>query len=250
MSIIDSLRDKLSGARGANDDAQYDDYDQDYDSVYDQDAYYDDAPAQPVRSRDRGQRGDQVPSSGNLLGNSTRPAADSIAVYTRSGRPLDEVESASGDMPPMRDAYQPQGYVPSFVPTRASDELRDGAPAPSAYVPAAAAPVVGSPSATSQPVQRVSSGQLPPYVLKPTSYDDVQTVVRRVRTNQPVVLSFLTTNIETAKRILDFSLGLSCGVGGEVTELGDRVFVVLPAGVSLSQADIEKLVRDGVLKRG
>ena len=98
-------------------------------------------------------------------------------------------------------------------------------------------------------IPRVSSGQLPPYVLKPVSYDDVQTVVRRVRTGQPVVLVFRNTNIETAKRILDFSFGLSFGIGGEVTELGDRVFAVLPAGIELSRADIDKLVADGDLVR-
>ena len=94
-----------------------------------------------------------------------------------------------------------------------------------------------------------SSGQLPPYVLKPVSYDDVQTVVRRVRTGQPVVLVFRNTNIETAKRILDFSFGLSFGIGGEVSELGDRVFAVLPAGIELTRADIDKLVADGDLVR-
>ena len=36
---------------------------------------------------------------------------------------------------------------------------------------------------------------------------------------------------------------------GEVRELGDRVFAVLPTGVSLSKADIDKLVADGDLVR-
>jgi cell division inhibitor SepF len=74
-------------------------------------------------------------------------------------------------------------------------------------------------------------------------------VVRRVRTNQPVVLVFRNTNIEAAKRILDFSFGLAMGVGGQVQELGDRVFVVLPANVELSKSDIDKLVADGDLVR-
>ena len=95
----------------------------------------------------------------------------------------------------------------------------------------------------------MSSGQLPPYVLKPVSYDDVQTVVRRVRTNQPVVIVFRNTNIETAKRILDFCFGFSYGVNGEIEELGDRVFAVLPSGIQLTATDIDKLVADGDLIR-
>ena len=85
-------------------------------------------------------------------------------------------------------------------------------------------------------------------VLRPVSYDDVQSVVRRVRTNQPVILIFKGTNIETAKRILDFCYGLSYGVAGSVEALGDRVFAVLPAGIELTQGDIDKLVADGDLE--
>ena len=91
-----------------------------------------------------------------------------------------------------------------------------------------------------RPVSRTSySGQLPPYVLRPVSYDDVQSVVRRVRTGQPVVLIFKNTNIEVAKRILDFSF----------EEVADRVFVVLPHGVSLTQADLDKLADEGEITR-
>ena len=93
------------------------------------------------------------------------------------------------------------------------------------------------------------SGQLPPYVLRPVSYDDVQSVVRRVRTGQPVVLIFKNTNIEVAKRILDFSFGLSYGLDGAVEEVADRVFAVLPHGVSLTQADLDKLADEGEITR-
>ena len=95
----------------------------------------------------------------------------------------------------------------------------------------------------------IYSGQLPPYVLRPVSYDDVQSVVRRVRTGQPVVLIFKNTNIEVAKRILDFSFGLSYGLDGAVEEVADRVFVVLPHGVSLTQADLDKLADEGEITR-
>ena len=73
--------------------------------------------------------------------------------------------------------------------------------------------------------------------------------MRRVRTNQPVVIVFRNTPVETAKRILDFTFGFSYGINGKVEELGDRVFAVLPTGVSLSKADIDKLVADGDLVR-
>ena len=95
----------------------------------------------------------------------------------------------------------------------------------------------------------ITSGQLPPYILKPESYDDVQMVIRRVRTNQPVVLVLTDTPMDTAKRVLDFSFGLACGIGGEVEQLGESVFSVLPAGITLTKADVDKLIADGDLKK-
>ena len=51
-------------------------------------------------------------------------------------------------------------------------------------------PTTAPVSSTEARVNAVLEGtpQLPAYVLRPESYDDVETVVRRVRTRQPVVL--------------------------------------------------------------
>lgn len=200
MSFLDTIKDRL---RGGGDDYYEDDY---YDEGYD-DGYDDGG------RRDAG-------SDRHLLGNTPRPEAESVSVYTRSGRPV--------------------GTRDQGVPARSYSD------------PTPVMPVVGYDSAPQAPADvtsRMGSAQLPPYVLRPVSYEDVQSVVRRVRTNQPVVVVFRNTNIETAKRILDFCFGFSYGVNGEVTELGDRVFAVLPAGVTLSSADIDKLVADGDLVR-
>jgi cell division inhibitor SepF len=183
MGFLDNLKDRILG----NPDDDY--YDDDYDELEDEEE-----------------------SGSGILGNTRRPEADSVSVYTRSGRPLNETT---------KPAYEPE--------RRSYDRYDD-------YDREEMAP-------------RVSSGQLPPYVLRPVAYDDVQMVVRRVRTNQPVVLVFKQTDLEVAKRILDFCFGLSFGINGSVEELGDRVFAVLPAGLSISQADLDRLAADGTLTR-
>lgn len=214
MGILDSIKDKLRGGE------QQDYYDDQYDDqYYDEQGYAGDP--QPTHA--------EAPRGNHLLGNTPRPEAQSVSVYTRSGRRV----GASA------------GYAPEPAPVVPQRSYADPAPvaAPS-YDPSVPSVELGT-----KTISRTVSGQLPPYVLKPVSYDDVQTVVRRVRTNQPVVVVFRNTNIDTAKRILDFCFGLSFGLDGEVSELGDRVFVVLPHGVQLSQADIDKLVADGDLVR-
>ena len=242
MSFLDNIRDRL---RPAGDDYYDDEYYDDYDEPQDS-------------------RGDSY-ENGGLLGNSRRPEAESVSVYTRSGRLVDGTPSTSAPSSASygRDvSYQPSAAArPSYAPRT---DYRDSyAAEETTSIPAQPQHDYGSSDSLLgnttgghtpgdiglKPVPRVNSGQLPPYVLKPVSYDDVQMVVRRVRTNQPVVLVFKNTNIEIAKRILDFSFGLTCGVGGQVDELGDRVFAVMPQGVTLSQSDLDKLASDGFIER-
>ena len=237
MGFLDNLKDRF----GSKDDDYYDD---DY---YGDDGY--DEPAEPVRRP-------EADTSG-VLGNTRRPEAESVSVYTRSGRPVgDNAGAASSAYGSATSTYAPRNtYAQAQQPSYAGYD-DDATTSIGQHSYAYHDSVLGNTTGGNTPadiglkaVPRVSSGQLPPYVLKPVSYDDVQMVVRRVRTNQPVVLVFRNTNIETAKRILDFCFGLACGLGGVVDELGDRVFVVMPQGVELSDSDINKLVADGTIQR-
>ncbi len=47
---------------------------------------------------------------------------------------------------------------------------------------------------------------------------------------------------------LDFSYGFACGFGATVREVGDRIFMVLPAGCEIKESDLEKLRTQGFLK--
>ena len=84
MSILDTLRAKL---RGGQDDEYYDD------EYYDEDGY-DEVDGAPSRSYD--DRAQQS-SSNRLLGNPSRPEAESVSVYTRSGKPIGTNPAASYD---------------------------------------------------------------------------------------------------------------------------------------------------------
>ena len=215
MGFLDSIRDRF---RGEADDGYYED---DYYDGYEGDQGYD----EPAPATRRESRTSTPGSAPRLLGNTPRPVGSSAA--------------APAPVAP----YEPAAQTRSFQPVEPAYH-------PTSYEPALGGATSATPGDIGlTPVARVNSGQLPPYVLRPVSYDDVQTVVRRVKTNQPVVIVFRNTNIEVAKRILDFCFGLSYGLDGDITELGDRVFAVTPAGIQLSRADIDKLVADGDLVR-
>lgn len=273
-NIKDAALDRLQGAPGgvSGRDTYFDDYDDGYDEPYEDD--FDEGAGTATGRHERPYQSSSyvAPSDGSVLGNASRPAANSVAVYTRSGQ---RVSANSYEATANADNYRSDSTYQSEGAYRVADEAwRAGTDAPREFTPApVAAPASVSDYSSSQPtatvppitqpgvfgqtgntpadrglsaVPRATSGKLPAYVLKPKGYDDVQTVVRRVRTNQPVVLNFKTLKIETAKRILDFSFGLACGIDGSVEELGDRIFVVLPQGVELTDADKRKLRIEGL----
>ena len=217
MGILDSLRDKLLG--GSQDYYDEEDY-------YEEDDLFEEEAAPAASSRRSRQEATQQSGSG-LLGNTPRPEAESVSVYTRSGRPI--VQGQSGT------------YESREEERRAEERRREIAErqqrAQRSYQPVA------------QPREANIQAQLPPYVLRPTAYDDVQAVIRRVRTNQPVIIILTATAIDTARRILDFCFGFSCGIEGSVEELSERIYVVLPQGATISDSDIERLIADGEIQR-
>lgn len=206
--MLDNLRDRLTGVYDDDyEDDYYDDYDDDY---------------------------DDEPQGSGILGNTSRPEAESVAVYTRSGRP---VGTNAGSVPSSSNARSASTIRSNAGRSNASyssyrrnrDDYEDGfddfAPSGS-YAPSSGLN---------------ASGQLPPYVLRAEEYEDVQAVVRRVRTNQPVLLVLTDTPADIAQRILDFSFGLSFGIGGEVQPVDAKAFLVLPEGIHLSDAEIDRL---------
>ena len=218
MGFLDSLRDKLlGGSQDYYDEAEY----------YEDDEELEDEEPAPAPSRQRSrQENTQQQTGTGLLGNTPRPEAESVSVYTRSGRPI--VQGQSGT------------YESREEERRAEERRREIAerqrPQRSYQREAVSA-------------QPQIANQLPPYVLRPTAYDDVQAVIRRVRTNQPVIIILTATPTETARRILDFCFGFSCGIEGSVEELAERIYVVLPNGATISDNDIERLIADGEIQR-
>lgn len=242
MSFLDDIKSRFGAGRDVAPepygDEPYDDYFGEGD-----DAGYDDYPAGYGQPTHDSYRGYEPSDSGNgMLGQTRRGEAESVAVYTRSGQLVGEADrhasSYGGATAAARDtAYRPGAYdTPSSYAQARHSVTSVPSPAPVSETASRAAAVMnGTP-------------QLPAYILRPESYDDVETVVRRVRTRQPVVLIFAGVRTEVAKRVLDFSYGFACGLGASVRELGDRVFIVLPQGCEVKDSDLDKLRTEGYLK--
>lgn len=246
MSFLDDIKSRFGAGRGIASEPYGDDQ---YDDYYgeDGDAGYEDYPAGYGQPAQDTYRGYEPSDSGNgMLGQTRRGEAESVAVYTRSGQLVGEADRHASSYGAPTATGRDGAYRPGAYDTPSSYAQAQSQRAAMSSVPTPAAP-----TSTEARVSAVLEGtpQLPAYVLRPESYDDVETVVRRVRTRQPVALVFAGVRTEVAKRVLDFSYGFACGSGASVREVGDRVFIVLPQGCEVKQTDLANLRKDGYLKQ-
>ncbi len=123
---------------------------------------------------------------------------------------------------------------------------------------------LGSPSATSLSAPGGSSRAYDPYdtfsgsgavshkptrslkILKPVSYAEVERVAKIIKSGDVVVLSLRNTPDHLAKRILDFSFGVSSALDASVDCIADKVFVII-RGDTLSDEERFELRGQGVL---
>ena len=114
MGLLDSIRDRF---RGDADDGYYED---DYYDDYQGDGGYDEPAQAPSRRESRTSTPGSAP---RLLGNTPRPEAESVSVYTRSGRPVGGSAAAPAPVMPYEPAaaqtrsFQAQSSEPAYKPT-------------------------------------------------------------------------------------------------------------------------------------
>ena len=105
-----------------------------------------------------------------------------------------------------------------------------------------------APRAEKQPLKPLS---LPTsaLILRPRLYDDVKDVAEGVVSkHQPVILILRGSSAEVARRTLDFSFGLCCGIQAEMRQLGERVYAIVPRGTEIADADLTTLRHQGVIR--
>lgn len=83
-------------------------------------------------------------------------------------------------------------------------------------------------------------------VLKPASYGEVERIAKALKAGDAVVLALRNTPDNLAKRILDFSFGVSSALDASVDCVADKVFVIT-RGAALTDAEKTGLRNQGVL---
>ena len=71
-----------------------------------------------------------------------------------------------------------------------------------------------------------------PQTVTPKSFQDAQEIADRLKVGVPVIVNLQAADRDLMRRIIDFSSGLTYGIGGEMERTADRVYLLTPTARS------------------
>lgn len=90
------------------------------------------------------------------------------------------------------------------------------------------------------------SPQVKMHIVEPKSFTEAQAIGDKFKQGTPVILNLTATKPELAKRFLDFCAGLTYGLDGGLQKVSDKVFMLTPHNVEVSDADRRRLRDTGL----
>jgi cell division inhibitor SepF len=106
---------------------------------------------------------------------------------------------------------------------------------------AGAVPIRGGPPAAQNGHR--TAGQVS--LVVPKSFNDAQKVADKLKADVPVIINLQSADPELAKRLVDFSSGLTYALDGSMQRVADRVFLLTPSSISVSAEDKALLMERG-----
>jgi cell division inhibitor SepF len=88
-------------------------------------------------------------------------------------------------------------------------------------------------------------GDVRVHLVVPKNFNDVQDVADKFKESIPVILNLQGTETDLAKRLIDFSSGLTYALDGGMQRIADKVFLLTPHNVEVSAEERARLVEKG-----
>src|SRR5436853_1688810 len=86
------------------------------------------------------------------------------------------------------------------------------------------------------------------HTLAPSGFNDAKEIGDRLKNNQPVIVNLQGVDRELARRLIDFSSGLTYGLAGAMEKVADSVFLLTPSNVEVSQEEKRRLQERGLYR--
>jgi cell division inhibitor SepF len=83
------------------------------------------------------------------------------------------------------------------------------------------------------------------HLVIPKNFNDAQQVADQFKRDLPVILNLQGTDTELAKRLIDFSSGLTYALDGGMQKVADKVFMLTPQNVEVSAEERARLIEKG-----
>ncbi|MFC5338090.1 cell division protein SepF [Leucobacter denitrificans] len=121
-----------------------------------------------------------------------------------------------------------------------SDRAPASAPAAPASKPAPAQRAAVTPLRRVTPV-RAQTPQTMNEILTvhPTAYRDAQVIAESFREGVPVIMNLSRMSEDEAKRLIDFSSGLTLGLNGRIERVTSKVFLLSPEHIEIGSDEPE-----------
>ncbi len=81
--------------------------------------------------------------------------------------------------------------------------------------------------------------------LHPRTYNEARTIGEHFRAGTPVIMNLTDMDDADAKRLVDFSAGLTFGLHGRIERVTNKVFLLSPQNVSVTAEDKARIVESG-----
>jgi cell division inhibitor SepF len=150
----------------------------------------------------------------------------------------EDVDSYSEPEPEPAETYREQSTVRRLSARRRRDEIDDIFADDEADRRTTSLRPVGSGRGNGRNDVRV-------HFVAPKSFNDVQDVADKFKDTIPVILNLQGADDYLAKRVIDFSSGLTYALDGGMQRVADKVFLLTPRNVEVSAEERARLVEKG-----
>lgn len=103
-------------------------------------------------------------------------------------------------------------------------------------------------AARSTPIRAVEPArpqQMEVHLVVPKSFNDVQQVADKFKASVPVIVNLQNAEMDLAKRLIDFTSGLTYALNGGMQRVADKVFLLTPRNVEVSAEERARLLEKG-----
>ena len=86
------------------------------------------------------------------------------------------------------------------------------------------------------------------HVVTPGGFNDAQEIGDKLKDNQPVIVNLQGIDRDLSRRLIDFSSGLTYGLGGAMERVAEQVFLLTPSNVEISPDEKRRLQERGLYR--